>query len=80
MKIGQTLPLHIQGFRQLLNRGERSTLALGLNRGSLPIEAQLKFLRQSLVAGPDYTALALRPDPSQSSLFASPPETGVRKR
>ena len=41
---------------------------------SLPIEAQLKFLKQPLVARPDCTSLALRPDRRQANLFASLPE------
>src|SRR5450759_961162 len=41
---------------------------------SLPVEAQLKFLKQPLLSGPDCTALALRPDSNQSKLFASLPE------
>src|ERR1035438_4073363 len=32
---------------------------------SLPVEAQLKFLKQPLLSGPDCTALALRPDRSE---------------
>ena len=41
---------------------------------SLPVEAQLKFLKQPLLSGPDCTALALRSDLNQSNLFASLPE------
>lgn len=41
---------------------------------SLPVEAQLKLLKQPLLSGPACTALALRSDPNQSSLFASLPE------
>src|ERR1035441_734864 len=33
---------------------------------SLPVEAQLKFLKQPLLSGPDCTALALRSDLNQS--------------
>jgi hypothetical protein len=40
---------------------------------SLPIEAQLKFLKQPLLSGPACTALALRSDLRQSNLFASLP-------
>src|SRR5450631_243256 len=40
---------------------------------SLPVEAQLKFLKQPLLSGPDCTALALRSDLNQSKLFASLP-------
>ena len=46
----------------------------------MPIEAQLKFLKQPLLSGPACTALALRPDPSQSSLFASLPEVTEPER
>src|ERR1035438_9095700 len=41
---------------------------------SLPVEAQLKFLKQPLLSGPDCTALALRSNLNQSNLFASLPE------
>ena len=47
---------------------------------SLPVEAQLKFLKQPLLSGPDCTALALRPDPRQSKLFASLPEVAEPER
>src|ERR1035437_1651724 len=47
---------------------------------SLPVEAQLKFLKQPLLSGPDCTALALRPDPNQSNLFASLPEVAEPER
>src|ERR1019366_5215623 len=47
---------------------------------SLPVEAQLKFLKQPLLSGPDCTALALRSDPSQSKLFASLPEIAEPER
>lgn len=59
------------------NRKSRSTeYALS----SLPIEAQLKFLKQPLIQGPDCTALVLRSDPNQSKLFASLPEvTGPQR-
>ena len=40
---------------------------------SLPVEAQLKFLKQPLLSGPDCTALALRSNLNQSNLFASLP-------
>src|SRR5450759_2332386 len=40
---------------------------------SLPVEAQLKFLKQPLLSGPDCTALALRSNLNQSKLFASLP-------
>src|ERR1019366_8342628 len=47
---------------------------------SLPVEAQLKFLKQPLLSGPDCTALALRSDPDQSNLFASLPEVTEPER
>src|SRR5450759_443135 len=47
---------------------------------SLPVEAQLKFLKQPLLSGPVCTALALRSDSNQSSLFASLPEVAEPER
>src|ERR1022692_1558256 len=47
---------------------------------SLPVEAQLKFLKQPLLSGPACTALALRSDPNQSNLFASLPEISEPER
>src|SRR5579862_1761369 len=47
---------------------------------SLPVDAQLKFLRQPLLSGPACTALALRSDPNQSNLFASLPEVTEPER
>ena len=47
---------------------------------SLPVEAQLKFLKQPLLSGPACTALALRSDPNQSNLFASLPEVTEPER
>jgi hypothetical protein len=47
---------------------------------SLPVEAQLKFLKQPLLSGPACTALALRSDPNQSKLFASLPEVTEPER
>jgi hypothetical protein len=47
---------------------------------SLPVEAQLKFLKQPLLSGPDCTALALRSDLNQSKLFASLPEVSEPER
>jgi hypothetical protein len=46
----------------------------------LPVEAQLKFLKQPLLSGPDCTALALRSDSGQSNLFASLPEVPEPER
>src|SRR5450756_2291944 len=47
---------------------------------SLPVEAQLKFLKQPLLSGPACTALALRSEPNQSNLFASLPEVTEPER
>jgi transposase InsO family protein len=47
---------------------------------SLPVEAQLKFLKQPLLSGPDCTALALRSNLNQSKLFASLPEVPEPER
>ena len=47
---------------------------------SLPVEAQLKFLKQPLLSGPACTALALRSAPNQSNLFASLPEIAEPER
>src|ERR1017187_7918098 len=47
---------------------------------SLPVDAQLKFLKQPLLSGPDCTALALRSDLNQSKLFASLPEVTEPER
>src|ERR1039458_1907119 len=47
---------------------------------SLPVEAQLKFLKQPLLSGPACTALALRSNLSQSKLFASLPEVPEPER
>jgi transposase InsO family protein len=47
---------------------------------SLPVDAQLKFLKQPLLSGPACTALALRSDSSQSNLFASLPEVTEPER
>src|ERR1039457_4295496 len=47
---------------------------------SLPVEAQLKFLKQPLLSGPACTALTLRSDRNQSSLFASLPVVAEPER
>src|ERR1022692_1102367 len=47
---------------------------------SLPVEAQLKFLKQPLLSEPDCTALALRSNLNQSKLFASLPEVPEPER
>jgi transposase InsO family protein len=64
---------------QLQHRPSKSVRSSGRAQreyalSSLPVEAQLKFLKQPLLSGPACTALALRPDPNQSNLFASLPE------
>src|ERR1039458_9284859 len=60
------------------NRNGRRVRLYALS--SLPVEAQLKFLKQPLLSGPDCTALALRSDPNQSKLFASLPEVAEPER
>src|ERR1017187_3542497 len=73
---------HPQHVRRLAREGQlRYRPSKGVRRdgrspreyalSSLPVEAQLKFLKQPLLSGPDCTALALRSDPNQSNLFAS---------
>ena len=47
---------------------------------SLPVDAQLKVLKQPLLSGPACTALAVRPDPNQPRLFASLPEVTETER
>ena len=47
---------------------------------SLPVEAQMKFLKQPLLSGPACTALALRPNLNQSRLFAVLPEVSETER
>src|ERR1017187_2179173 len=47
---------------------------------SLPVDAQLKFLKQPLLSGPACTALALRSDLRQSNLFASLPVVAEPER
>src|ERR1035441_3819120 len=69
------LRLRTTSNRQKRGRGPRD-YALS----SLPVEAQLKFLKQPLLSGPDCTALALGPDPNQSELFASLPEVTAPER
>src|ERR1700692_1998819 len=76
---------HAQHVRRLAREGQlqqRPSKGVGRNGrlqreyalSSMPVEAQLKFLKQPLLSGPACTALTLRSDPSQSSLFASLPE------
>src|ERR1035438_7721737 len=82
---------HPQYVRRLAREGQlrhRPSKQVRSNRrgqreyalSSLPVEAQLKFLKQPLLSGPDCTALALRSDPSQSKLFASLPEVSEPER
>src|ERR1035438_928351 len=82
---------HIQHVRrlaregQLLHRPSKTVRNNGRAQreyalSSLPVEAQLKFLKQPLLSGPACTALALRPDPNQSNLFASLPEVAEPER
>jgi len=82
---------HPQHVRRLAREGQLqqrpSKQARNNGRGqreyalsSLPVEAQLKFLKQPLLSGPDCTALALRSDLNQSNLFASLPEVTEPER
>src|ERR1017187_8680387 len=82
---------HPQHVRRLAREGQlrhrRSKSARSNGRplreyalSSLPVEAQLKFLKQPLLSGPDCTALALRSDLNQSNLFASLPEVTEPER
>jgi hypothetical protein len=67
-------------LRDPVNRQKRDCGQREYALSSLPVEAQLKFLKQPLLSGPDCTALALRSDPSQSKLFASLPEISEPER
>src|ERR1017187_6560456 len=82
---------HPQHVRRLAREGQlRHRPSKSVNRNgrgqreyalsSLPVEAQVKFLKQPLLSGPACTALALRSDPSQSKLFASLPEVAEPER
>ena len=80
---------HPQYIRRLAREGQlRSRTVQHANRraqreyslASLPVEAQLKFLKQPLLAGPACTALALRSDSNQPQLFASLPEVTEPER
>src|ERR1039458_2753438 len=82
---------HPQYVRRLAREGQlrhrRSKSARSNGRpqreyalSSLPVEAQLKFLKQPLLSGPDCTALALRSDLNQTKLFASLPEIAEPER
>src|ERR1035437_9315934 len=70
---------------QLRHRPSKTVRSNGRGRreyalSSLPVEAQLKFLKQPLLSGPDCTALALRSNLNQSKLFASLPEVTEPER
>src|ERR1039458_4344791 len=82
---------HPQHVRRLAREGQlqhRPSKSVRSNRrvqrefalSSLPVEVQLKFLKQPLLSGPDCTALALRSNLNQSSLFASLPEVPEPER
>src|ERR1035437_9651641 len=82
---------HPQYVRRLAREGQLqhrpSKTARSNGRGqreyalsSLPVEAQLKVLKQPLLSGPDCTALALRSDSNQSNLFASLPKVTEPER
>src|ERR1019366_9262281 len=82
---------HPQHVRRLAREGQLqqrpSKQARNNGRGqheyalsSLPVEAQLKFLKQPLLSGPACTALSLRSDLNQSNLFASLPEVTEPER
>ena len=82
---------HLQYVRRLAREGQLRHRPSELVRSdgrpqreyalsSLPVEAQLKFLKQPMLAGPAVTALALRTNPNQSNLFASLPEVTEPER
>src|ERR1017187_7503298 len=82
---------HPQHVRRLAREGQLqhrdSKTARSNGRGqreyalsSLPVEAQVKFLKQPLLSGSDCTALALRSDLNQPKLFASLPEVPEPQR
>jgi transposase InsO family protein len=81
-------PQHVRRLAregQLQHRPSKSVRRYGRNQreyalSSLPVEAQLKFLKQPLLSGPACTALARRSDPNQSTLFASLPEVTEPER
>src|ERR1019366_2746939 len=76
-------PQHVRRLAregQLRHQQERASGRREYALSSLPVEAQLKFLKQPLLSGPDCTALALRSDPNQSNLFASPPQVPEPER
>src|ERR1019366_8927228 len=67
-------------LRNTSNRQKRGHGQREYALSSLPVEAQLKFLKQPLLSGPACTALALRTELNQSSLFASLPEVPEPER
>src|ERR1019366_7799630 len=82
---------HPQHVRRLAREGQlrhRPSKSVRSNRrvqreyalSSLPVEAQLKLLKQPLLSGPDCTALALRSGLKQSKLFASLPQIAEPER
>ncbi len=60
--------------RDSSDRQDATSRAREYTLSSLPVDAQLKFLKQPLLSGSACTALAVRPDPNQSRLFAALPE------
>src|ERR1035441_6105885 len=67
-------------LRNTSNRQKRGCGPREYALSSLPVEAQLKFLKQPLLSGPACTALALRSNLNQSKLFASLPEVNEPER
>src|ERR1039457_2816995 len=67
-------------LRKTSNRQKRGSGHREYALSSLPVEAQLKFLKQPLLSGPDCTAMALRSDLNQSNLFTSLPEVAEPER
>jgi transposase InsO family protein len=72
--------LGVLSSRNVSNQEKRGRGSREYALSSLPVEAQLKFLKQPLLSGPDCTALALRSDLNQSNLFASLPEVSEPER
>src|ERR1019366_8248247 len=67
-------------LRKTSNRQKHGSAQREYALSSLPVEAQLKFLKQPLLSGPACTALALRSELNQSNLFASLPEVTEPER
>src|SRR5271169_6004819 len=67
-------------LRKTSDRQKRGHAQREYALSSLPVEAQLKFLKQPLLSGPDCTALVLRSDLNQSKLFASLPKISEPER